>query len=243
MRIPPHQSYRRRKPSGARLALRYLPRLAAWIVLLYALLTGLFLRSVRVGSVSMEPALGAGDVLLASPLVYGSRLPWGERRLPGFRKPRRGDIVVVVAPQLADRGAAALALDTVLRFVTLQKATLWPAETTVPRLLVKRVVAVPGDTVRLDDYVAWIRPAGAAEWTEERELTPGYTVAPGPSLDGDVPFGGDIPEVTLRDGEYYLLGDNRADSSDSRGWGPVRLDRISAAVLLRYYPLPRFGRV
>src|SRR4030042_1629484 len=102
VRIPVHHSFRRRRPTGAQAFLRYLPRLAVWTVCLYAALTALGVRTAVVDTRSMHPALEPGDRLVASPVVYGTRLPWGGKRLPGVRKPERGDLVMVLSPALAD---------------------------------------------------------------------------------------------------------------------------------------------
>jgi signal peptidase I len=241
VRVPVYQSYRRRRTTRARSFGRYLARLALWVFCLYGLFTFVGVRTARVDSRSMYPALETGDRLLGSPMVYGARLPWGDKRLPGIRRPERGDIVTVVSPALADRGELQHAVDSVVRFLTLQMLTLWPAQTTVPRLLIKRVVATPGDAVRMQDYVAWILPAGGTDWVPETTLIPGYTVTPGVNAPSVRALGGDTDQIVLGPGEYFLLGDNRADSSDSRIWGPVPLDRIRCAVILRYYPFRRFG--
>jgi len=43
--------------------------------------------------------------------------------------------------------------------------------------------------------------------------------------------------------EYFVIGDHRAASTDSRDFGPVRAERVRGLVWLRYWPLGRFGRV
>jgi signal peptidase I len=53
---------------------------------------------------------------------------------------------------------------------------------------------------------------------------------------------GGTSEVRLGPDEYLLLGDNRPLASDSRSWGVVGRERISAVVILRYWPLRRLGR-
>ena len=46
---------------------------------------------------------------------------------------------------------------------------------------------------------------------------------------------------TLKDNEYYVLGDNRISSSDSRIWGCVKNDQILGKVIFKYWPLDSFG--
>ena len=56
------------------------------------------------------------------------------------------------------------------------------------------------------------------------------------------PFSGNSGEHVLGDGEYFLLGDNRPESSDSRSWGALSRDRIIGKVIYRYWPLRSVGR-
>jgi signal peptidase I len=48
-------------------------------------------------------------------------------------------------------------------------------------------------------------------------------------------------DVTLAPGQFYVMGDNRANSSDSRAWGPVTQGNIVGRAWLLYYPLSEFG--
>jgi signal peptidase I len=90
---------------------------------------------------------------------------------------------------------------------------------TGPGELVKRVAGLPGEHVRL---------AGGVLEVDGR-------VVPEPYLDPGAPAGPAF-EVRLGAGEYLLLGDNRAVSSDGRAFGPVTADRIAARVRFAYWP-------
>jgi signal peptidase I len=95
------------------------------------------------------------------------------------------------------------------------------------RALIKRVVGLPGDTLRIADAVLYRNG--------EAQLEP-YVH----SANGTQPLGfGDA--WTLGEGEYFLLGDHRDGSTDSRTFGPVPLAAIEARVLLRVAPLDTFG--
>jgi signal peptidase I len=248
MRVPAHLGYRRRKPKAAMVAARSALRLVLATGLLYLVLTAFVVTSVRVGSVSMQPTLREGDLLFVAPLVYGARIPLTRARVPGFRAPARGDVVLLEAPQAARRGGIGRTADAVVRFFTLQLAGTYPDALSggVSRLLVKRVVAVPGDTVRIDGYRAWVRLRDATEFKAEATLARrpyDPQVSASAPLSRDVPFGGTVDERVLGGGEYFVLGDNRADSSDSRSWGAVSMERIVGPVVLRYFPFKRIGRV
>jgi signal peptidase I len=248
MRVPAHVGYRRRKPKAAAAALKIAARIILGTACLYLLLTTLILSSVRVSSVSMQPAVRPRDRLFVAPLLYGGRIPLTRARLPGIRAPARGDVVLLESPQTVGRSKMGRIADSVVRFFTAQRGSVYPDEHSggVSRLLVKRVVGLPGDTVRMDGYLAWIKPAGATEFAAEEGMTARHyevSVGNAPGLGREVPFGGSLGEIVLGPGEYFVLGDNRPDSSDSRSWGPIPMERIVGPVILRYFPFGRFGRV
>ena len=94
-----------------------------------------------------------------------------------------------------------------------------------PGDLVKRVIALPGQT---------IYSSGNSIYIDGRRLAEPYL----PRYD---PFGPAIPDATSRhpyrvpSGEFYVLGDNRADSCDSRYWGPITGASIVGTVILTFW--------
>jgi signal peptidase I len=99
---------------------------------------------------------------------------------------------------------------------------------------IKRVIGVPGDTVEVrDDGLVYINDVANHE----------------PYLYGDEPGG--VPQATtvsleqaswsIGEGEFFLMGDHRSDSADSRVFGAVAADQIIGRAWLRYWPLDTFG--
>ena len=99
--------------------------------------------------------------------------------------------------------------------------------------LVKRVVGLPGETVRIADGCVYIK---AADGTDFYQLVENYL--PGgvktTMMEDGIRKG--YNEITLADNEYYCLGDNRPVSNDSRNLGPFTADRIKAVGVIRVYP-------
>lgn len=113
-------------------------------------------------------------------------------------EPQRGDVVIFKYP-----------LDTSIYFV-------------------KRVVGLPGETVRIDHGVVTIQSASSSEPTRLNEpyvSSVANTVA---------------TEITLEDDEYFVLGDNRKESSDSRVWGPLQRKYIVGRAFARVFPITHF---
>jgi signal peptidase I len=176
----------------------------------------------RIPTESMLPTLRPGDRLFVNKLVYGARLPFIGWRLPAWRSPQRGD-VVVFRRQVREES------DDVF-------ATPW---------LVKRIVGLPGDTVRARDGKLWINGQRVDQWRTgeiwldesgrplagERETLDGreHALVDDPGRVA-APFEGVVP-----DGSYFLLGDNRDHSSDSRSFGPVGFEALVGPVAFVYW--------
>ena len=93
-------------------------------------------------------------------------------------------------------------------------------------LYIKRVIGVPGDRVQIIDGYIYLNGEkyDDPQWTEEI-LDPGIAEE----------------EVTVGEGEYFVVGDNRNDSMDSRDFGAVDKSRIMGEAVLRIWPLNKFG--
>ena len=100
-----------------------------------------------------------------------------------------------------------------------------PQDTT--RALIKRVIGLPGETVVLSGQTIKIINTAHPE---------GFTLAE-PYLDPNDIGGASEMQVTLAPEQYFVLGDNRRVSADSRLWGTLPKKDIVGRVLLRLYPL------
>ena len=104
---------------------------------------------------------------------------------------------------------------------------------------IKRIIGLPGDTVTLENGRVFItQPGGNPVRIEEPYVVgdaDGSTVATIPTS-GSGTFTWDVPE-----GEYFVMGDNRPHSQDSRVFGPIDEDLILGRAWLRYFPLDRVG--
>ncbi|MBP1642363.1 MAG: lepB [Acidobacteria bacterium] len=176
------------------------------------LIAGLFLgftntflvKTFFIPSGSMEDTLLVGDHLFVNRFVFGAAPSALERALLPERAPRRGDIVIFRSPE----------------------------RPTVD--LVKRLVGLPGDTLRIVDKQLYVNG--------ERMADGGYVVHKDPHTYPNRPFLDDqrrlrdnFGPVTVPAGHYFCMGDNRDLSYDSRFWGPVPSRYLKGRAFVIYW--------
>ena len=157
----------------------------------------------KIPSGSMEGTLLVGDFLLVNKLVYGAEIPLTGRRLPALRQPTRGDVIVFE----------------------------WPKDRT--KNFVKRLVGLPGDTVAMRDavllrngvalaepYVRHTEPDSDPVW-EEFRWQHDFLAAPAGAAVNYHPSRNNWGPLIVPERQYFVLGDNRDNSYDSRYWGFV----------------------
>ncbi len=204
----------------------------AGAVLIYLVLNTFLIAAYRIPSGSMIPTLLIGDWLFVNRITYGPHIPFTQTNLPSFREPRRGEVIVFESPYQADekeRGAD-------------------PTPT-----LVKRMVGMPGDTLFMragvlsvngiaqrQGFGAASQPNGSSsqptdtdmlyEWQHKVELkTSRFGSAPAtPQHDNWGP-------LVVPSRHYFMMGDNRYESKDSRYWGVVPRENIRGRPMFVYY--------
>ncbi|HUW21969.1 MAG TPA: signal peptidase I [Candidatus Bathyarchaeia archaeon] len=97
---------------------------------------------------------------------------------------------------------------------------------------IKRIIGLPRETVMVKDGYIYIQN----QKVDEIYLPEDTVIRAGNAFSEGKP-------VTIPEGQYFVMGDNRAHSSDSRDWGTVPRDNIVGRVWFRYWPFDRFGKI
>jgi len=183
-----------------------------------------------VPSGSMFPTLLIGDHVFVNKFLFGVGLPGTDLRLPGLREPRHGDVIVFRAAREPSGGVVAA-----------DRKPELPRED-----FIKRVVGVPGDLVEIRDGVAFVngrrlersRPGENFEEPGGRRLIVAKEQVEGCEyevLDDPERLPLDWSPVRVEAGRYFVMGDNRDDSYDSRFFGTVRLEEVQGPAGLLYW--------
>jgi signal peptidase I len=210
----------------------------------YEFFSAYVMKTRIVESSSMAPTLLPKERVIVFPSAYGVLNPVTGRH-GMFRAPRRGDIVLLRLPSSTDHGWHIRFIDSIIRYVTFQRAGFPGMKTPFEAPVIKRIVAIPGDTVKMVGFIAQVKTGGSPHFLTEYEVTDAAydigTVDVPDNWDTDMPLSGTYGEIVLGPDEYFALGDNRTSSADSRFFGSVQSRDLIGRILVRYWPLDRLS--
>ena len=193
---------------------------------LVLVLRSFLIEPFQIPSQSMVPTLKVGDFILVSKWTYGIRLPVLRTKIIEIDSPERGDVMVFFPPH-------------------------------EDRYFIKRVVGLPGDKIHVLNGVVFINGDKMTQTSVAEEANSPRSVVMSENLAGvehlmqkrtsptrlSQNYSAVVPQ-----GHYFMMGDNRDNSSDSRVWGPVPEDRIVGKAFARwmfwdkFLSLPSFDR-
>jgi signal peptidase I len=210
------------------------------VILIVFFLRSFLVEPFKIPSSSMVPTLLVGDFILVNKFTYGVRLPVINKKIIQINNPERGDVMVFRYPE-----------DPSLDYI-------------------KRVVGVPGDTIeyrntrltingtqvpvrQIDDYLSKERMQFSRRYVEtlgkaEHEILLEDDVPPIGAPGRAFPFAANCNynagglTCTVPPGHYFMMGDNRDNSSDSRVWGFVPDENIVGRAFFIWLNLNELGR-
>ncbi|MGB9080656.1 MAG: signal peptidase I [Desulfuromonadaceae bacterium] len=180
-------------------------------VLLALVIRTYLVQAFKIPSGSMEDTLAIGDHLLVNKFMYGTKIPFVDKRVLTIRDPRQGDVIVFEYPEDPSKD------------------------------FIKRVVGVPGDVVEGKEKKVYVN---GKPYENPHEIHKEKDIIPKEMNPRDT-FG----PVTVPAGSYFVMGDNRDRSYDSRFWKFVRRDQIKGLAFIKYWSwdrekfMPRFGNI
>lgn len=180
-------------------------------LLLALFIRAYFIQAFKIPSGSMIPTLVVGDHILVNKFIYGTKIPFYDKRIFMLRKPKKGDIIVFRYPEDPSRD------------------------------FIKRVVAIEGDIIESRNKKVYVNgnlvDEPYSQHTDDSIKPLG--------LEPRDNFG---PYIVPKE-KYFMMGDNRDQSYDSRYWGYVDIKEIRGEALIIYWSWdgkknwPRFERI
>lgn len=183
--------------------------------LLFFVLKTFLIQTFVITSGSMEDTLLVGDFLLVNRVALGSRVPLTQVRVPGYSEPRRWDVLVFDPPHEDDLK------------------------------LVKRLVGMPGDTLAMRGRALFLNGEPVDEpWVQHVDVGDDSHpwmewqrdhLAPGVDRAAYRPTRDNWGPLVVPPGHYFMLGDNRETSLDSRYWGLLERWRLEGRAVFIYF--------
>jgi len=168
------------------------------IAIILALVIRTFVvQAFKIPSGSMEDTLAIGDHILVSKFIYGSKIPFTDKRILKIRDPKRGDVIVFEYPEDPSKD------------------------------FIKRVIGTPGDVIEEKDKKIYINNQ---LYVNPHEVHKEMEIVPREQNPRD-----NFGPVKVPEGSYFVMGDNRDRSYDSRFWGFVKNPKIKGLAFIKYW--------
>jgi signal peptidase I len=195
-------------------------------ILLALIIRAFVIQAFKIPSGSMIPTLLVGDHILVNKFIYGIKMPFSDSRFLIFSPPKRGDVIVFSFPKNKEIEECT----GVVKNISARMGNV--AKTGNPlsifkdncRDFIKRVVGVGGDKIEVINKTVYVN---------DLPLDESYAVHKDISVEqGDRDNFGPF---TVPRRSFFVMGDNRDQSYDSRFWGVVDMDEIKGKAFIMYW--------
>lgn len=245
-----------------------------WALFFVLLIQQFFFELYVIPTGSMIPEIAIGSRVVVEKMTYGPEIIPGKIKAPGFRGPQRGEVIMFENPSIPSLSPLINILHKILYRLTLTMVDIDkdPGGTPRHRLLLKRVIAISGDRLRMRDGDVEIKVAGSPVWQTEAELMQElrleYTIrrdfnsanpqdfySRGTRAKAQEyaknPYNRELGQAWLAtefgwiipEKAFFPMGDNRDISLDARSYGPVSERRLLGQAVFRIWPLGRIGKI
>lgn len=166
-----------------------------------------FIQAFKIPSGSMLETLQLGDHLFVNKFVYGTKIPFTDKKIWKLREVQRGDIIVFKYPVEPKKD------------------------------FVKRAIGLPGDEIEIQNKIVFVNDIQLNEpYSQHKDSR---IIPDDPAIPQEVRPRDNLPKFKVPAGQYFVMGDNRDNSLDSRFWGFLPESNIKGKAWFIYWPLTR----
>ncbi len=210
-------------------------------VIVVLFLNSMFFRAYKVPSVSMAPQIDQGTYIICNNFSYGPIIPLTNIKIFNGNI-YRGDIVIFYSKDYSEKPYLYRSLVTLIHTLSFSLLDITSfSKEGLPNIMIKRVIGVPGDEIKIvtENLIDHIYINGKYE---KNVIPINYFLVEDSNLDNSNNLNQNFTKtIVLEEDQFYLLGDNRINSVDSRDWGTVTRKQIIGKAILKYWPFNRFG--
>jgi signal peptidase I len=197
---------------------------AVFVLVLLCVRSSVF-ASYHVPTGSMNPTILEGDFFFANKLAYRLKVPFSGKSVVEWSSPKRGEIILFKTP------------------------------TDGKTMYTKRIIGIPGDVVEIRDRRVFVNGEQFGLEAIGKEGRRSILLEKQPGIEYNVqhipssPYHTDIEPVVVPDGHFFVMGDNRDNSVDSREWGMLPYENIEGRMIFRWFSFdskalrPRLERI
>jgi len=141
-----------------------------------------------------------------------------------FNEPKRGDIIIFLRDEPVNGvlGRASIYISDICKKLNKDFRR---------NRLIKRVIGVPGDTIEIVDNILYVN--GEEQHEPYARIDPYAKIV----------LNREMPKITVKEGELFVMGDNRGHSSDSRDFGVIKQSWVEGKAIFRISPISKFGKI
>ncbi len=198
-------------------------------VILALMIRAFVVQAFKIPSSSMVPTLVVGDHILVNKFIYGLRIPFTDNRFLIFRQPRREDIIVFSFPENKEKEECRSLPKNILSRLeaVFERGNPLYLFRDDCRDFIKRVIAVGGDKIEIRDKRVYVNDI---PFNEDYTIHSDNTV-----LGSNIAPRDNYGPVTVPRNKFFVMGDNRDQSYDSRFWGFVDMEDIKGRAFIIYW--------
>jgi len=185
----------------------------------------------------MEPQITENSLILVNKFSLGIKYPFSEKRIINKTSDlKRGDIIVFMSNEYYKKNKFLRDISSLVYILTFSVVDFYNFDKTNSNIMIKRIIGIPGDTIKYSfengKSLVLINNIEEKNIIRKKYKIVEENINNSPMLDKMM----NKIEYKVKGNEYYVLGDNRISSIDSRIWFGIKSEQIIGKALLKYYP-------